>query len=91
MLPVVRGTGETVRQIALYTIALVASTLLLGAIGVLGRLYLVSAVALAVPFVVLVARLARRTTAQTAWALFGYSILYLGLLFASMAVDRLLA
>lgn len=91
MLPVVRGTGETVRQIVLYTIALVASTLLLAGVGVLGRLYLVSAAALAVPFVVLTARLARRVTPGAAWALFGYSILYLGLLFASMALDRLLA
>jgi protoheme IX farnesyltransferase len=91
MLPVVRGTGETVRQIVLYTIALVTATLLLAGLGVLGRVYLVSAAALAVPFVVLSARLARRVTPGAAQALFGYSILYLGLLFASMALDRLLA
>lgn len=91
MLPVVRGTSETVRQIVFYTIALVASTLLLGGVGVLGRVYLISAIALAVPFVVLAAWLARRVTPGAAWALFGYSILYLGLLFVSMALDRLLA
>ncbi|MDR7544565.1 MAG: heme o synthase [Armatimonadota bacterium] len=91
MLPVVRGTGETVRQIGLYTLALIASTLLLGVLGVLGRLYLASAMVLAVPFIWLAARLARHTTSRAAWALFGYSILYLGLLFFSMALDRLLA
>jgi protoheme IX farnesyltransferase len=91
MLPVVRGRGETARQIGLYTLALVASTLLLAGLGVLGRLYLASAVVLAVPFVWLAARLARHTSSQAAWALFGYSIVYLGLLFFSMALDRLLA
>jgi protoheme IX farnesyltransferase len=90
MLPVVRGSGETVRQIVLYSVALVASTLLLAGVGVLGRVYLVSAIALSVPFVWLVARLVRQTTSRAAWALFGYSIVYLGLLFVSMAVDRLL-
>jgi protoheme IX farnesyltransferase len=91
MLPVVRGNAETVRQILLYTLALVAVTLALAWIGVLGRIYLISAVALAVPFLALAVRLVRETTARRAWALFGYSILYLGLLFAAMAVDRLLA
>lgn len=90
MLPVVRGPAETVRQMTAYTVALVAASLLMASLGVLGRLYLVSAVALAVPFVVLVFRLMRQTTEGTARALFGYSILYLGLLFASMAADRLL-
>ncbi len=91
MLPVIRGEGETIRQMILYTIALVTCTLLLAGVGVLGRVYLVSAVALAVPFVWLVARLARQVSDRTALALFGYSIVYLGLLFVSMAVDRLLA
>jgi protoheme IX farnesyltransferase len=90
MLPVIRGTGETVRQIVLYTVALVVVTLLLAGLGVLGRMYLVSAGALAVPFVVLAVRLARHVTPAAAQALFGYSILYLGLLFASMALDRIL-
>ena len=91
MLPVVRGTPETLRQMALYTVALVAATLGLAALGVLGRLYLVSAVVLAVPLLVLMGRLARQTTAGAARAVFAYSIVYLGLLFAAMALDRLLA
>ncbi len=91
MLPVVRGTAETLRQMVLYTLALFASTLGLAALGVLGRVYLVSAVILAIPWIVLVARLVRRTTARTAWAFFEYSIVYLGLLFIAMAIDRLLA
>ncbi len=90
MLPIVRGTPETLRQIAAYTLALVAATLLLGGLGVLGRVYLVSAVVLAVPLLALVARLMRQATPGRAWAVFEYSILYLGLLFAAMALDRLI-
>ncbi len=91
MLPVVRGTAETLRQMGLYTLALVAVTLWLAGLGVLGHVYLVSAVALAVPLLGLMVRLARQTTTRAAWALFEYSIVYLGLLFAAMALDRLLA
>lgn len=91
MLPVVRGTAETLRQMLLYTLALVAATLALAALGVLGRVYLVAAVVLAIPWLWLMARLARQTTARAARALFAYSIAYLGLLFAAMAIDRILA
>ena len=90
MLPVVRGTPETLRQIVWYTIALVAATLALAGLGVLGRIYLVSAIVLALPFIGLVVRLVRQATPRTAWAVFEYSILYLGLLFAAMALDRLI-
>jgi protoheme IX farnesyltransferase len=90
MLPVVSGVAATVRQIVLYTVALVAATLVLAGTGILGRLYLVSAVALAVPFLWLAVALARSTSQRAARALFGYSIVYLGLLFLAMAADRLL-
>ncbi len=89
MLPVVRGTAETLRQMVWYTIALVAATLMLAGLGVLGRIYLVSAIVLALPLIALVLRLVRQATPRTAWAVFEYSILYLGLLFAAMALDRL--
>jgi protoheme IX farnesyltransferase len=91
MLPVVRGRAETLRQIVLYTFALFAATLGLAAVGVLGPIYVVAAVVLAIPWALLVIRLVRRTSAATAWAFFEYSIAYLGLLFAAMALDRLLA
>jgi protoheme IX farnesyltransferase len=90
MLPIVRGTAETLRQMVWYTIALVAATLALAGLGVLGRIYLVSAIVLALPFIGLVVRLVRQATPRTAWAVFEYSILYLGLLFAAMALDRLI-
>jgi protoheme IX farnesyltransferase len=91
MLPVAKGEDETVRQIVLYTIALIAASMIMAALGVLGWIYLIAAIVLAVPFVALVVRLARDRQPRTAWAVFEYSILYLGLLFAAMAVDRLIA
>lgn len=91
MLPVVRGRAETLRQMVLYTIALVAATLGLAALGVVGPVYVASAVILAIPWIILVARLVRRTTSRAAWVFFEYSIVYLGLLFTAMAIDRLLA
>jgi heme O synthase-like polyprenyltransferase len=41
-------------------------------------------------FVGKAAKLWRRTSPALAWALFKYSITYLGLLFAAVAVDRLI-
>jgi heme o synthase len=87
MLPVVRGERETVRQIVVYTIALVVATALPFAFGVFGLVYLVGALFLGVAFVVLAARLARETTRRGAALLFHYSLLYLALLFVAAAVD----
>ncbi len=89
MLPVVRGDQETRRQIFEYSLVLSAATLLLYVpFHALGVIYLVSAALLDGFFVSLAwAVLKKRHRAEG--ALFGYSILYLGLLFAAMVVDRL--
>ena len=50
MLPVVRGEAETARQIVLYTIALVAVSLLLFPAAGMGMIYLVAAVVLGALF-----------------------------------------
>jgi protoheme IX farnesyltransferase len=91
MLPAVRGIGETVRQILLYTVALVVVTLLLEPVGDLGALYLVAAIVLGAVFTLFAVRLYRARTVQAAMRLFTYSITYLGLLFMAMAADRLVA
>jgi heme o synthase len=88
MLPVVRGEHETARQILLYSIALVAFTVLVG--YWLGAVYTASAVALGAVFVALAWRLRRDLTRPRALALFHYSLAYLALLFAAAAVDPLL-
>jgi protoheme IX farnesyltransferase len=87
MLPVVRGDRETARQIVLYSLGLVAVTLLPWAWGTVGLLYLASALALGAVFIGLAERLRRDITPRRAVLLFHYSLLYLALLFAAMALD----
>jgi protoheme IX farnesyltransferase len=87
MLPVVKGDRETARQILLYSIGLVAVTLLPWAWGTVGLLYLASALALGAAFLWLAERLRRDTTPRRAMLLFHYSLLYLALLFVAMALD----
>jgi len=92
MLPVVRGEGVTRRQIFAYSLALSAMTLLLFApLHTLGILYLVSALLLDGLFVGLAWAVLRKRSPRLEAALFGYSIVYLGLLFIAMVVDRLIA
>jgi protoheme IX farnesyltransferase len=87
MLPVVRGDRETARQIVLYSLGLVAVTLLPVAWGSAGLLYLASALALGAIFVWLAERLRRDTSPRRAMLLFHFSLLYLALLFAALALD----
>jgi protoheme IX farnesyltransferase len=91
MLPVVRGDRETARQIVLYSAGLVAVTLLPWAFGSAGLLYLASALALGAVFLWLAERLRRGVTPRRAALLFHYSLLYLALLFAALALDTVLA
>ena len=87
MLPVVRGTVVTVRAVLLYSVVLFAVTLVPAALGTFGLPYLVAASVLGAVFVLLAARLWRSSTPARASALFHYSLLYLALLFAAVAVD----
>ncbi|HEY2543502.1 MAG TPA: heme o synthase [Gaiellaceae bacterium] len=87
MLPVVRGERETARQIVLYSVALLGVTLLPWAAGGAGPVYVVAALALGGVFVWLAERLRRETTPRRAALLFHYSLLYLALLFAALALD----
>jgi protoheme IX farnesyltransferase len=89
MLPVVLGEKETRRQILIHSVALVAVSLLLSATGATGLIYLTAAVLLGGVFILFAVRLWRGTAARASAALFRYSILYLGLLFAAVAVDAL--
>jgi heme o synthase len=87
MLPVVRGDRATARQIVLYSFALVGVTLLPWAAGGAGPVYVVAALALGAVFVGLAERLRRDLTHRRAALLFHYSLLYLALLFAALALD----
>jgi len=89
MLPVVKGEGETYRQIVLYTVLLVATTLSLYFIHASGLIYLVSALALGGGMIVLSIRLMRIRTLKEARSVFWFSNYYLALLFAAMVVDHI--
>ncbi|MGA7951985.1 MAG: heme o synthase [Gloeobacterales cyanobacterium] len=91
MLPVVKGTEETVKQILLYTWLMVPVTLLLYPLGTMGLFYAVSASILGVLFIVRSWRLLSfPDDKQEARVVFKFSILYLMLLFAAMAVDSIM-
>jgi protoheme IX farnesyltransferase len=94
MLPVVRGIPETTRQIGLYSVLLVAISLVLWSVARMGLIYLAAAVVLGGIFLWQAYRLWRHGTseeASTAGAirLYRYSITYLTLLFAAIALDAL--
>lgn len=88
MLPIVFGEEEARRQILLYSLQLVALTLIIFALGLLGPFYLGAALLLGIIFVYLAVRLRREASAPAARRLFKYSMLYLTLLFTAMVVDR---
>ena len=92
MLPVVKGIAETTRQIGLYTVLMVAISLVLFAVARMGMVYLVAAVVLGALFLRQAWSLWRRGASEeesTAGAirLYRYSISYLTLLFAAIALD----
>ncbi|TMD64505.1 MAG: protoheme IX farnesyltransferase [Chloroflexi bacterium] len=89
MLPVVRGELAARRQIVIYTVVLVALSLLIVLSGALGRLYLVGAVVLGGGFLGLaIINWRARRQRWSRW-LFDYSIAYLALLFGVMVADRM--
>ncbi|MGO8950492.1 MAG: heme o synthase [Ktedonobacterales bacterium] len=90
MLPVVAGDNETYRQIILYTLLLIAGSLILFAIGAMGYLYLISALALGLGLLALAILLAYYKTLKQARMMFWFSNYYLALIFAVMVVDRVL-
>jgi heme o synthase len=88
MMPVVKGNDETIRQSLIYTALLIPASLLLIAVLPMTVFYLMSALILGALFAYFMIDLARRRTVQAAKRLFAYSIVYLGLIFGAMVVDR---
>ncbi len=91
MLPVVRGDRETAKQIVVYTLVLIAVTLVPFAIGMSGVPYLASALVLGGIFLWLAWRLRGELVPRRAAVLFHYSLAYLALVFVALALDPLLA
>jgi protoheme IX farnesyltransferase len=88
MLPVVAGSAETKRQILLYTILMLALTIMPTPLQMFGIPYLLMAIGLGAIFLHYVIRLLRAGTTAAAWGLYKFSLLYLALLFTAMVVDR---
>jgi protoheme IX farnesyltransferase len=91
MLPVVAGPRETKKQILVYTALLVAATFVPVFVGMSGAVYAMAASVLDAAFVAFALRLWRGDDDGPARALFGFSILYLFLIFVSLLADRALA
>ena len=97
MMPVVAGERSTRHQILAYAVALLAITLVPWWLGLVGRIYGVSALALGLAFLLLSAHvglrrpLAEGDTMKPEKRLFKYSILYLFILFGMLVVDHAIA
>ena len=89
MLPVVAGRAATMRQILIYSILLLPVALLPWALGFAGAIYGVVAAVGGTVFAWLALRLRRAgtTNRRAAHRLFGFSIIYLFVLFAALLAD----
>jgi heme o synthase len=90
MLPVVAGATETRRQILLYTLVLAPVGVAPWLLGCAGAAYGITAMLAGTAMIALAVRVRRETRGHTASKqMFGFSILYLFLLFAMLLVDRM--
>ena len=88
MLPNVAGPAETKRQMLIYTLILWPCALAPALLGVCGWIYGAAAVILSAAFTVCAVRVLYDPGERAARQMFGFSILYLFLLFALMVIDR---
>jgi heme o synthase len=90
MLPVVRGEAETRWQIFLYTVELVALTLVLPIFGLGGAVYLIGALLLGLWLLWAAWKVWKGSGNKVAWKMYRYSSMYLAFLFVLLMVDRLI-
>ncbi|MFA7522885.1 MAG: heme o synthase [Halothiobacillaceae bacterium] len=90
MLPVTHGIQATKYQILLYTVFMVLVTIVPWIIGMSGWLYGLAALALGGEYLRRAWRLYRSPRHAGAMRLFGYSIVYLALLFLALLLDHYL-
>ncbi len=89
MAPLVWGERETMRQMAWYTVILIALSLLPTTFGAFGIIYLISALVLGGILLAGVIRVATtKEWTKPAWQVYKFSLLYLALLFVAMVIDR---
>jgi protoheme IX farnesyltransferase len=91
MLPNVRGAARTKVEIAAYTVVMVAMSLVIVPMHVMGVWYLVPAAFLGAIFLFDALRLFGGPTKTHARALFKFSLVYLALMCLAMVLDRVVA
>jgi protoheme IX farnesyltransferase len=87
MLPVIYGERETRTEIFLYTLQVVALTLLMPVAHVGGSVYLLLAVGLGGMLCYFAWQLLRKGGNRSAWKMYRYSSMYLALIFSALVVD----
>jgi protoheme IX farnesyltransferase len=90
MLPVIRGDRAARRQILIYTILLVATTLLLPLVGAAGIIYIVAASVLGFTLLRAAWKVWTVPGNRSAWSMYRWSSLYLMFIFAAIVVDAIL-
>ncbi len=88
MLPVTHGVEFTRLQILLYTILLLIVTLLPYLTGMSGLIYLATAIPLGIAFIYYAIKMMQAKDNKTAMKTFGFSIIYLMIIFAALLVDH---
>jgi len=88
MLPVVAGARATKAQMLVYTVLLLPLALAPWALGLTGAVYAAAAVILGLLFILAAVRVWFDSGERAARQMFGFSILYLFLLFTLLIVDR---
>jgi heme o synthase len=89
MLPVVASLRTTALRIVFYTLVLWGLTLLFAPVAGMGDIYIAAALVLGAVFTWLAVRLLHDRSADAAMRVFTWSITYITLLFAAIALDQL--
>jgi heme o synthase len=90
MLPVVEGEVKTRKQILIYTIELIAVTMLLPIFNLAGTIYLVSAIVLGGFLFYAAWRVFREGGNKLAWMMYRWSSMYLAFIFLALILDSVL-
>lgn len=88
MMPVVSGIAHTKKQIVFYSYLLVAATLAPALVHLTGAIYMATAITLGAGFLWHAHRVSRSDEPKIAMKMFGYSILYLFIIFAGFLIDN---
>lgn len=90
MLPVVVGEEKTRKQILIYTIELIAVTLLLPIFNLTGVFYLISALVLGAFLFYAAWRVFKEGGNKLAWMMYRWSSMYLAFIFLALMIDAVL-